>query len=124
MNRLDQPVGITLRYLLYAAGILTAALTLTFICFGIGMDMRMDKMQEEHAAAMRVYASAGESVPMYIVKEYAGKIGIYEAGAETPMQILDVYVFTLPEADQTALRTGIRAYSSDALRALIEDFTG
>ena len=52
------------------------------------------------------------------------RCGIYTAGEKLPIQVLNVYLFTLPDADQMALQAGIRVYSSEALRSLIEDFTG
>ncbi|MBQ4042410.1 MAG: hypothetical protein IJD06_00320 [Clostridia bacterium] len=69
-----------------------------------------------------VYAAPAPA--LCILREYEQKIGIFEEGQRTPFQILDVYVFTLPAADQKALQHGIRISSEKELLARIEDFTG
>ena len=59
----------------------------------------------------------------YTVKEHFGKIGIFEEGAQTPLTVLDVYVFTLPEADRILLSEGFTVDRS-SLQSVIEDYTG
>ena len=57
-----------------------------------------------------------------ILKEYEGKIGIFnEAGSLVDM--IDVYVKTLPETDRRLLKEGIILFSEDELRSLIEDYS-
>ena len=61
---------------------------------------------------------------LYIMKEHDGKISVYDAEQNEIIQILDVYVFTLPETDRKFLKDGINIYSDAELRQLIEDYTG
>ena len=56
----------------------------------------------------------------YILKEYNGKIGVYEN--ESLIYTLDTYVFTLPEADKQLLNKGIEASSLDELFKIIEEY--
>ncbi len=59
----------------------------------------------------------------YILREYNGKIGIFEASDDkTPLKTLDVYVFTLPESVSEALKVGIDC-DIDRLCRYIDSFT-
>ena len=68
-----------------------------------------------------------ENVPIpvqsYIMKEYNGKIGIYDAKNNELLKILDVYVATLPKADRKMLSEGISAKSEYELVMLVQDYT-
>ncbi len=59
---------------------------------------------------------------IYTVKEYRGKIGIFEAGKEEPSAVLDVFVFTLPERDRKMLKDGF-SVSEEEIFGVIEDYT-
>ena len=69
-------------------------------------------------------APAAAASPLYILREYDRRIGIFAGGDTAPSQILDVYIFTLPPADRTALQKGIPIWSDEELQARVEDFTG
>ena len=56
----------------------------------------------------------------YLLKEYNGKIGVYENDAL--IYTIDTYVFTLPELDKQLLRDGIIATSKEELYELIEEY--
>lgn len=58
----------------------------------------------------------------YQLKEYEGKIGIYRTGEDKPYRVIDVYVSTLPAADQIELRDGIYIQSDEHLQRIIEDY--
>ena len=124
MDILNRSVSLTLRRVLLTGIILLTVLGLAFASFGIYFSHQIDRLWEAHKSRSFVEAAVTSTVSLYTLREHEGKIGIFESGEATPLQILDVYVFTLPEADRLALRSGIRVYSSDALRSLIEDFTG
>jgi len=104
--------------------ILLTGAVLLLVC-SIGVYSGIRRIPEEEAARReRPTASVGAPVPLYILREFEGKIGLFEEGEQAPFQILKVYVFTLPERDQIALQGGIRIYSEEELWARIEDFTG
>lgn len=74
-----------------------------------------------------VYRSTAEEYfpsESYTLREYDGKIGVFRQGNVIPDRVLDVYVFMLPENDAIRLEKGICVTGSDAVRSLIEDFTG
>ncbi len=62
--------------------------------------------------------------PLFIIRSYDGKIAVYKNGDPTPFEVLDVYLFTLPEQDRSLLDRGIGVNSTDELVSLIEDYTG
>lgn len=73
--------------------------------------------------AMASEASRPESAnEVFTVKEYEGLIGIFLNDAEKPFKQINVDVASLPDADQTALREGIKVYSTDKLNQIIEDY--
>lgn len=68
-------------------------------------------------------SSAVDTKPtMYILKDYNGKIAVFEPSEDTPEQVLDVYVQNLPTMDQQMLKSGIEVDSEQELRNLIEDY--
>lgn len=63
------------------------------------------------------------SYPSYMLKDYHGKIAVFETDKDQPDIVFDVYVSTLPEFDQKALKTGVFAQDMKELNRLIEDYT-
>ena len=59
---------------------------------------------------------------VYTVKEYEGRIGVFHNDDSTPYQEIDVDVSSLPEADQKLLKDGIKAYSTEKLNSIMEDY--
>lgn len=60
---------------------------------------------------------------VYMLREYEGRIGVFQYGSEEPEQILDVPVKYLPEYDQVQMAQGIPCHSYQELTALMEDYT-
>jgi len=60
---------------------------------------------------------------VFLLKEYDGNIGIFDS-AGVLIDVIDVQIKSLPEADRNMLRTGIYAFSQNELMSLIEDYTG
>ena len=63
-----------------------------------------------------------ENSDTWIIKSYLGKIGIFEKSG-TLYKVLDVYVKTLPKADQRLLEEGFEVNSKEELYSIIEDYT-
>jgi len=63
-----------------------------------------------------------ENSDIWIIKSYLGKIGIFEKSG-TLYKVLDVYVKTLPKADQVLLEEGFEVNSKEELYSIIEDYT-
>lgn len=61
-----------------------------------------------------------EEATIYMIKEYNGKIGVYENNSL--IYTIDTYVFTLPEVDKQLLEKGIAVSSKTELFELIEEY--
>lgn len=69
---------------------------------------------------------AGGETPVqsaYYLREYEDKIGVFRPEETEPFMMIDVFVSTLPSADQLELRTGgIRVADDRKLQSMLEDF--
>lgn len=70
-------------------------------------------------------SNAHENLPQpvtYVLKEYDGKIAVFENDADIPFRITDVYVKNLPQEDRLLLCEGIHAENDSELALLLEDY--
>ena len=44
----------------------------------------------------------------WVMRDYQGKIAVFQDGNDNPIEVLEVYVSSLPEHDQDLLQSGIR----------------
>ena len=89
-----------------AAGLLAAGLMLFF-------------------GAMRVPAETEPPAPQpaYTLREFDGRLAVFAAGEEEPIQVLDLDIRLLPPYDQGLLRAGIDTADEQELQRLLEDYT-
>ncbi len=59
----------------------------------------------------------------WIVRAYEDRIGVFDLNGKLEYAV-DVYLITLPPADQELLKQGIYVKGQDQLTALMEDYTG
>ncbi len=59
----------------------------------------------------------------YTVKDYNGKIAVFENDNTYPKNVYDSYTSVLPENDQKRLREGIIVSNTADLQRIIEDYT-
>lgn len=78
---------------------------------------------KENELATFAVATIESSEPVYILYECGGKIGIYDAKTDMLIDIIDVFVSTLPKNDRLALKEGILVSSFRELTQLINDFS-
>lgn len=107
------------RLFIYRA--LLLSVILTTLCLSVSVNVKV-KHLEEKILSPSIEASIAMN-EKFILREYEGRIGIFVAGEKEPLEVLNVFVFTLPTTDRAALKIGITVYGADALRTLIEDFT-
>ena len=82
-----------------------------------------DEQNQSISSQQIVGASVSDAKEMWIVKEYQEQVGIFNINGSLEY-VADVYVITLPEADQELLRKGIYVAGQEQLNALMEDYTG
>lgn len=58
----------------------------------------------------------------YIIKEYGGKVAVFNNTDEDPLAVYEVYVHLLPENDIELLRKGIAVDDDYTLQKTLEDF--
>ena len=94
-------------------GVLCAAV-LTFAVILIPMT----GMGQNPSAEPSSQASAG-----YTVRDYQGKIAVFEGSAQEPSQVLSIETATFPQEDQQLLKVGIHAASKADLQRILEDYS-
>ena len=115
---------VTLAALLLA---LVLAVCLVRLTAGVSSySQQLESRQED--PAQTVYQSqsgtdtASQNETAYILREYDGRLGVFEPGGAVPQTVLDIYIHNLPETDQQALKQGVVAENYAALIRLIEDY--
>lgn len=58
----------------------------------------------------------------YILKEYQGKLAVFEIDKKDPEMVFDVLIDSLPEIDVIALKKGLKIKDENELNERIEDF--
>lgn len=98
--------------LLFAASLMT--------CFFV-FDSKLEKIASpKNDTGVLPVINISEDNDNYEVKEYNGRIGVFEDGSL--LYTLDVYVFTLPKSDQKLLSDGIKAESKEELNRILEEY--
>ena len=57
----------------------------------------------------------------YTVRDYAGKVAVFESGSSKPLVVYEIYTHLLPENDIELLRRGIEFDNMQQLQACLED---
>lgn len=96
--------------------ILTGVIIFTMLysaaLFAIGMHCGNIKNQPKQA----------EHTARYTVKEYNGKIAVFEFGSDIPKEVLSIDISTLRQYDRLRFSEGITLNSPYELSLLLEDF--
>ena len=66
--------------------------------------------------------STDEISSKYMVKEYKGKIAVFEDGQNKPFRITDIAIKDLPKADKEFLEKGISVSGKEELNQILEDY--
>ncbi len=64
------------------------------------------------------------AVSEQLLGEWEGRLALFEGDDTLPAQVYDVWIATLPEAEQQKLKTGIPIRDDQTLWSLLEDYTG
>lgn len=59
----------------------------------------------------------------YILKEFEGRLAVFEEGNDIPYKEFDVQVKNFSDLDRKILKEGIYAGGEEEIRSLIEDYT-
>ncbi len=58
----------------------------------------------------------------FLLKEYNGRLALYQIPYDTPKEIYHIYLSTLPETDQIQLKAGIPISGEAELKKYLDDF--
>ena len=67
-------------------------------------------------------SSADIIIQKYYLKDFNGKVAIYEKGQDFPIEVLDVELSSLPERDIEKIKNGIFADSLNEIYLIAEDY--
>lgn len=112
----DIEIKINIKMLFVFATILLAMLTIFYFAFSNKIEKTINSRYELDTPVFD--ENVNQSDTEYILKEYNGKIGIFENGSL--IYTLDTYVFTLPENDKKLLTEGICVSTQEELFELLE----
>ena len=59
----------------------------------------------------------------YKLAEFDGRIAVFDLETNSPIEVFDVYVSSLPYSEQSLIRQGLFASDRAELQRLIEDYT-
>ena len=62
-----------------------------------------------------------KTVVEYTVRDYGGKVAVFENDSSTPMVVYEIYTHLLPENDIEMLRRGIKIATREQLQTCLED---
>lgn len=57
----------------------------------------------------------------YTVRDYGGKVAVFENNSSSPLVVYEIYTHLLPENDIELLRRGIKVASREQLQTCLED---
>lgn len=61
--------------------------------------------------------------PLYTLSQYDGKLALFKRGYSMPVEIYEVYLSSLPQAEQSKIKSGISAQTDEEILKIIEDYT-
>lgn len=103
---------------------------LALLLFSIIINGKTSKMQRnisEVYTAVNSIIDAGETIfddALFVVREKDGKVAIFDYRTGKVIEELNIYTYSLPQADRNYLESGIMLYTVSELISLIEDYSG
>lgn len=107
--------------------IMALILLIAVVPIGIMLSKHTQKGQEINSTTSESYSYSLESTEAlyeYMLKEYNGKLAVFETNSEHPVEVFSIFVDSLPQVDRDLLKDGIPASTKAELLRLIEDYTG
>ncbi len=83
----------------------------------------IEAQKDENSAEIINEVSSSIESYRYVLKEYEGKLAVFEYGSETPYEITEIFIHNLPDYDIILLSEGINVTDNKQLESLLEDYT-
>lgn len=107
---------------LCAVSAVAAVLTALVLALGQPKTAAPDTTATPTGADVTAESRAPE--PLAYVGEWEGKLAVFRTENAPPDEVYDVFIASLPAAEQAALAAGIPVFDEVALQKLLEDYTG
>lgn len=103
-------------------------LTLSVFISALSIAYTLKNSEEEAKSVISDETSVGTSAPEseasgYVLKEFDGKLAVFEAGNDIPCKEFDVPVRLFSALDRKNLKEGIYASGEEEIKRLVEDYT-
>ena len=102
------------------------AFSLVFtICFLVlvgGVSSLVPSATADDVSTVSARTTAEEGADKYIIKDFHGKIAVFENGGEAPVKITETLTSSLPQFDTKQLRQGVYAENEREVKRLLEDY--
>ena len=116
------PVTLAALFLAFALAVCLVRLTAGVSSYSRQQESRQDTPVQNVYQSQSGGDADSQREKAYILREYDGRLGIFEPGGTVPQTVIDIYIKTLPETDQQALKQGVAAKNYAALIRLLEDY--
>lgn len=83
----------------------------------------VDNRPVSSAPAQPASAAASAAFARRLLGVWEGKLALFAEGMDTPDEVYDVFISTLPEEEQARLEKGIVVQSEEELAGWLEDYT-
>lgn len=97
---------------------------LILLAFAFKFAFLKNKNSDEELVENSINVTTSQPVEeyKYLLKEFNGKLAVFENGEKAPKMIFDVSIDSLPEVDALALKNGLKIKNEQELNDRIEDF--
>lgn len=116
------PVTLAALFLAFALAVCLVRLTAGVSSYSRQLESRQNDPAQTVYQSQSGGDAGSQQEKTYILREYDGRLGIFEPGGAVPQTVIDIYIKNLPETDQQALKQGVAAENYAALIRLLEDY--
>ncbi len=111
----------------FAIGMILATIFFTISCLIATYYLKhnhstADLPESSQNITNNVKTSTQTKTQTYVIKNYEGKISVFEKGKSTPFRVTDTLTSKLPQKDQEILQNGIEVNSQKDVSNILEDF--
>lgn len=111
----------------FAIGLILATIFFTIACFIATHYLKHNNStanitESSQNLTNNIKTSHQTNNPTYVIKNYDGKVSVFEKGKSIPLRVTDTLTSKLPQQDQEILQNGIEVNSQKDVSNILEDF--
>lgn len=108
---------------LWGIAVLAAVITAILAALIRSQPVAQPPVAETPPTGEHEVASTTAPTPYAYVGEWEGRLAVFRTKSTAPEEVYDVFLASLPPAEQQALADGIPVYDEVELQGLLEDYT-